>query len=227
MPTALSPRAAFRWSGWGIFASLFVLGCHGGAKCPTMGGASDLVARAELLRLEVYSATKGARCDGAQLGQQLVMGGALATGEQAGAGREQRPGTDREHAVGRIWCPQGVTDHSLQPLRDGRNRRCHLAQLSRWLPHQHQPGRWRQPLGQRLDASEREPDRRRRRGDRAGKAEPKPRGLAEAIAMQVGQAKSFRRSGNVEQQRVRRDDEQDVDEISAGDHFSTCSHVRN
>ena len=66
-----------------------------------------------------------------------------------------------------------------------------------------------------------EPDRRRQRRRRAGEAQPKARRQPARVAMQVGQAKRFRRPGDVEQQRVRRDDEQDVDEMSAGDHVRT------
>src|SRR5262245_1764789 len=46
---------------------VLALGCRKTGKCPPMMAQSDLVARAELLRLEVYAAAKGAHCDGAQL----------------------------------------------------------------------------------------------------------------------------------------------------------------
>jgi hypothetical protein len=47
------------------------------------------------------------------------------------------------------------------------------------------------------------------------------------MTMQVGQAKCLRLPRNVEQQRVRRDDEQEVDQMRAGDHSRGWVNVRN
>jgi hypothetical protein len=46
----------------------------------------------------------------------------------------------------------------------------------------------------------------------------KARWQSAQFAMLVGEAKCFRRSGDVEQQRMRHDDEEYVDELGARDH---------
>src|SRR6476620_7226828 len=55
----------------------------------------------------------------------------------------------------------------------------------------------------------------------AREAQTKPRRLTAPLAMLVRQTECLRRSGDVEQQRVRHDDEQNVDQMRACDHCQT------
>jgi len=72
-------------------------------------------------------------------------------------------------------------------------------------------------------SSPRQADRRRQGCRRPREAKTKAPWQSASFAVQVGETKGFSRSGDVEQQRVRHDDEEDVDELGARDHVN----VRN
>ena len=77
----------------------------------------------------------------------------------------------------------------------------------------------RELLRQRLQARNRQADRRVLRLVGRGEAETKARRQPAAPAMLIGEAKRLGGTGYVEQQRMRHDHEQDVDQMGA------CSHV--
>ena len=143
--------------------------------------------------------------------------------EQAGPRREQRARADREQAVRRVRARAAVR-------ASVRFSHCAVAAIAgvTWpsvrarLADQHDPGRRAQRSRQRLEVGEREA-RRRSAAVATGPAKRRRKrgGSPRALAMQVGQAERFRRPGDVEQQRVRRDDEQQVDQMGACDHFRT------
>ena len=154
--------------------------------------------------------------------QQLVMRGAAARAEQTGARGEQRARADRDQAMRRIRRAQRSRKLLVQPLRGRDDRRRDLARVRRRLADDHHPRRRAQSLRQRDrgPASDRPTDV----GSVAivtREAQPKARRLPAPLAMLVRQAKRLRRPGDVEQQRVRHDDEQNVDQMSACDHCRT------
>ena len=157
--------------------------------------------------------------------QQFVVRGAAASGEQAGPRREQRARADREHAVRRIRGEERLAEPTrLSHSRGGGDRRRDLAELGGRLADQHHPGR--RASAARATARGR-PARARQRSAAVAvgpaKRSRKRGGRPARSAMQVGQAKRLRRPRDVEQQRVRRDDEQEVDQVRACDHFRTWS----
>ena len=159
---------------------------------------------------------------GPERGQQFVVRGAAAMGEEAGPRREERAGADREQAVRRVLGEERLAEPILEPLRGGGDRRSDLRELRGRLTDQHHPGRGSQALGERIEVHQPEPDRGRhaspsgrRSGAGSGAAMPAP------MAMQVGEAKRLRRTRDVEQQRVGGDDEKQIDQLRACDHFRT------
>ena len=108
-----------------------------------------------------------------------------------------------------------------------------MADRGRHLPHvhgrlarHHDPRGRAQPLRQRLQLDEREPDGRRQGRRRPRESQAKARRQSAQLAMLVRESKRLGRPRDVEQQRVRHDHEEDVDQISACDHKWTWSWAK-
>ncbi len=86
------------------------------------------------------------------------------------------------------------------------------------LSYQHHPGGHVQPLGQRDQVGECQPDGGWQCRCRAGETQAEARRKAARAAMEIRETKGFGGPRDVEQERVRDDDEEDVDERSVSDH---------
>ena len=110
-----------------------------------------------------------------------------------------------------------------QPLGGGRDLRRDMRHVSGRLTDHHDPS-WRaELLRQWSEVGQRQSDRRRLGCHRPREAKTKARRQSATFAVLVGETKGFSRSGDVEQQRMRHDDEEDVDELGARDHGPRAS----
>ena len=136
---------------------------------------------------------------------------------------EQGARADRDQAVRRVRVEERVAQPVVQPPGGHRDLRRDPGDVGRRLADHDDPGRRAELFRQRNEIAQRQPDRRRQGRDRAREAKAKARRQPAAFAVQVGETEGFGRPGDVEQQRVRDDDEEDVDELGARDHVQRTS----
>jgi hypothetical protein len=105
-----------------------------------------------------------------------------------------------------------------QPTGGDRDLRRGMRHVSGRLTDHHHPGRRRELLRQWNEIAQRQSDRRRQSFHRPREGKTKAGWKSANFAVLVGETKRFSRSGDVEQQRMRHDDEEDVDELGAGVH---------
>jgi len=137
-----------------------------------------------------------------------MMGGAFVAVEQSRTGREQRAGTDRDKA-------DAGPDGSLQPVDDLRLARgvvgapaAGRAERLVYRTGYDDEGAVGQPVRQRRNGCQIEPDRARHGGRRANIADSE----AHRLLVEVRPPQHLHRPGDVEQQRPRRHDHEDGDD---------------
>ena len=160
----------------------------------------------------------GLRREHAKHVQQLVVRGAAPLAEHSRPRGEQRARADRQKAVRRVGARERAAQPIVQPPGGDRDLRRDLGQPRRGLADDHDPGRRAELLRQRIEVVELQPDRRRRIRRRPRETKTEARRQSTGLAVQVGETKGFGRAGDVEQQRVRHDHEEHVDELGARDH---------
>ena len=121
-------------------------------------------------------------------------------------------------AVRRVPVEERVVQPIVQPSGGHRDLRRDPGHVGRRLADHHDPGRRPSSSGNGSRSPSASPTDVGRVAAGPAKRRRKRGGSPRAFAVQVGETKGFGRPGDVEQQRVPHDDEEDVDEVVARDH---------
>ena len=143
--------------------------------------------------------------------QQIVMRGAAASIQQSRARRQQRARADSQQTMRGVGGLQLRPQYPAQPVRDCDDLRRRPEHMDRRLSDEHDPRRRSERCRQRLQLRNRQPDRSRDRCRWTGEPQAKLRSLAKLGVPRIDQAEGLGRPGNVEQQRMRGDHEEDID----------------